>query len=488
MKKKQLANLMMVIVILVIMAAGVLGVGYIRGWFDTDDGENAVISQIRGIVNLEREGVSFPAQQGTVLRPGDQLQCNSGATVTVEIADGSLVFGNSARFCVQNADANSFAAEITAGEVFVNTVSSVNFTFFENEIEFNNAVALLSVSSDAQSVSVFAGAVEDAQAGQMLNWLNGEMTVDKLLIQSLNDFAIAQLCKANKTSQMYFSDEELDKLEADRWAQKQEEMLGTQPTEPAATEPPPTEPKPTVPAPTEPAPTEPAPTEPKPTEPTPTEPQPMEPQPTEPAPTEPKPTEPAPTEPKLTEPAPTEPKPTEPAPTESKPTEPKPTEPAPTEPKPTEPRPTEPAPTEPPAPQYDGYCTITIRCDTILDNWEELDPAKAEFVPYSGVILPEVTVGFYEGETVFEVLNRVCQAYGIQLEYSWTPMYDSYYIEGINQLYEFDCGYESGWMYKVNGWFPNYGCSSYDLQGDETIVWCYTCKGLGADVGAERME
>ena len=453
MKKKQLANLMMVAVILVIVAAGVLGVGYIRGWFDTDDGENAVISQIRGVVNLEREGVSFPAQQGTVLRPGDQLQCNSGATVTVEIADGTLVLSNSAQIAIRDAGTDSFSAEISGGEVFVNTVSSVKLTFSENEIEFNNAVALLSVGSDAQSVSVFAGTVGDAQAGQMLNWLNGEMTVDKLLIQSLNDFAIAQLRNANKTSQMYFSDEELDKLEADRWAQKQEEMLGTQPTEPAATEPPPTEPKPTVPAPTEPAPTEPAPTEPKPTEPTPTEPQPMEPQ------------------------------PTEPAPTESAPTEPKPTEPAPTEPKPTEP-----APTEPPAPQYDGYCTITIRCDTILDNWEELDPAKAEFVPANGVILPGVTVGFYEGETVFDVLNRVCQAYGIQIEYSWTPMYDSYYIEGINQLYEFDCGFESGWMYKVDGWFPNYGCSSYELRGDETIVWCYTCKGLGADVGTERME
>ena len=33
-------------------------------------------------------------------------------------------------------------------------------------------------------------------------------------------------------------------------------------------------------------------------------------------------------------------------------------------------------------------------------------------------------------------------------------MYNSYYVEGIGNLYEFDCGSESGWMYKVNGWFP----------------------------------
>ena len=58
-------------------------------------------------------------------------------------------------------------------------------------------------------------------------------------------------------------------------------------------------------------------------------------------------------------------------------------------------------------------------------------------------------------------------------------MYNSYYVEGIGNLYEFDCGSESGWMYKVNGWFPNYGCSSYTLSDGDVIVWCYTCNGRG---------
>ena len=135
-----------------------------------------------------------------------------------------------------------------------------------------------------------------------------------------------------------------------------------------------------------------------------------------------------------------------------------------------------------------NLCTITIRCDTIFDNADALEEAKAPYVPESGEILPVVTVEFTPGETVFDVLQRVCEASELQLEYSWTPLYDSYYVEGINHLYEFDCGFESGWMYKVNGWFPNYGCSAYELQGGEEIVWYYTRKGLGTDVGAERME
>ena len=136
----------------------------------------------------------------------------------------------------------------------------------------------------------------------------------------------------------------------------------------------------------------------------------------------------------------------------------------------------------------ENLCTITIRCDTIFDNVDSMEEAKLPYVPEDGEILPVVTVEFTPGETVFDVLQRVCEASELQLEYSWTPLYDSYYVEGINHLYEFDCGFESGWMYKVNGWFPNYGCSAYELQGGEEIVWYYTCKGLGTDVGAERME
>ena len=72
---------------------------------------------------------------------------------------------------------------------------------------------------------------------------------------------------------------------------------------------------------------------------------------------------------------------------------------------------------------------------------------------------------------MFEVLNKVCKAADIQIEYSWTPMYNSYYIEGINHLYEFDCGSQSGWMYKVNDWFPNYGCSTYKVENGDIVLF-----------------
>ena len=136
----------------------------------------------------------------------------------------------------------------------------------------------------------------------------------------------------------------------------------------------------------------------------------------------------------------------------------------------------------------ENICTITIRCDTVLDNQNLLEEAKVPYVPADGVILPEITVEFTPGENVFQVLQRVCEAADIPLEYSWTPLYDSYYLEGICHLYEFDCGPESGWMYQVSGKFPNYGCSSYEVQPGDRIEWLYSCIGLGADLGADVME
>ncbi len=127
-------------------------------------------------------------------------------------------------------------------------------------------------------------------------------------------------------------------------------------------------------------------------------------------------------------------------------------------------------------------CTISINCATILDNISYCDPEKVELVPEDGWILKPLTVTFYEGESVFNVLQRVCKQQKIHMEYEDTPIYNSAYIEGIHNLYEFDVGELSGWMYKVNEWFPNYGSSRYQLQDGDVICWEYTCD-LGNDIG-----
>ena len=130
-------------------------------------------------------------------------------------------------------------------------------------------------------------------------------------------------------------------------------------------------------------------------------------------------------------------------------------------------------------------CTLSINCSTILDNLDLCDPEKADLVPEDGWVLQPISVTFYEGESVFNVLQRVCKRQKIHMEFENTPIYNSAYIEGIHNLYEFDVGELSGWMYKVNEGCPNYGCSRYQLKDGDVIDWVYTCD-LGDDVGGRN--
>ena len=133
--------------------------------------------------------------------------------------------------------------------------------------------------------------------------------------------------------------------------------------------------------------------------------------------------------------------------------------------------------------------TIAIRVDTLLKNWDLLDPSlqSEKYVPKNGVILKTTTYELLsDKETVWDVLQRATKEHKIQMEYQGANenIYNSVYVEGINHLYEFSAGPLSGWMYKVNGVYPNYGCSQYTLKDGDVIEWQYTVD-LGRDLGHE---
>ena len=135
--------------------------------------------------------------------------------------------------------------------------------------------------------------------------------------------------------------------------------------------------------------------------------------------------------------------------------------------------------------------TLSIECKTVLENLSELDPAlkAGNFVPEDGVILPCTRYVLRPGDTVYDILSRAVRYNKIQMEYQGADKnsFSSVYIKGINYLYEFSCGPLSGWMYTVNGIFPQYGCSKYELSDGDRIEWVYTCD-LGRDVGCIWMQ
>lgn len=132
-------------------------------------------------------------------------------------------------------------------------------------------------------------------------------------------------------------------------------------------------------------------------------------------------------------------------------------------------------------PLSDNVCSISINFSTVFKNADKIEKYKLDSLPSDGVILKPYTCEIKEGDTVFSILERVLVLEEIQYEYNKTT---NVYIEGINNLYEFDCGELSGWMYKVNGEFLNVACDAYKVQKGDVIEWVYTCD-LGKDVGNE---
>ena len=131
-----------------------------------------------------------------------------------------------------------------------------------------------------------------------------------------------------------------------------------------------------------------------------------------------------------------------------------------------------------------AVCTLTILCDTLYAHPEMCDAALYAILPENGVILDTVEIPISDGTTVFDVLSEACRSGNIHMEHSTSPVYNTVYIEGIANVYEFDGGPLSGWMYSVNGEYPNFGASFYRLQDGDEIVIRYTLE-LGEDIGGD---
>ena len=119
-----------------------------------------------------------------------------------------------------------------------------------------------------------------------------------------------------------------------------------------------------------------------------------------------------------------------------------------------------------------GTVTISIRCDTIKDK-------SAAHIPDDGVILDSVSIGFGKDDTVYDVLVYATAQNKIHLE-TVGPA-EAVYVKGIGNIYEFDFGEWSGWVYYVNGRSDSIGCGKYKVTDGDNIEWFYTCN-LGKDI------
>lgn len=127
----------------------------------------------------------------------------------------------------------------------------------------------------------------------------------------------------------------------------------------------------------------------------------------------------------------------------------------------------------------ENICYVTISCKTALASGK-LSDSMVSILPSDGIILDSFEFEYEDGATVFDVLAKVVKENKIHMEYTGTKTVP--YVEGVANLYEFDCGPLSGWMYQVNGWFPSFSMGQYVVERGDRIEIIYTCD-LGEDVG-----
>ncbi len=137
------------------------------------------------------------------------------------------------------------------------------------------------------------------------------------------------------------------------------------------------------------------------------------------------------------------------------------------------------APEQPRPENAQNSCAFLIDCSKALSS-PNLPEKLRDALPRSGVIFSG-NVEISGGDSVFDILARVTRSGGIPMEFSSSAGFGSKYVEGINSLYEFDCGSNSGWVYFVNGERPGVGCDKTPVNPGDDVRWYYTLD-LGNDI------
>ncbi len=126
----------------------------------------------------------------------------------------------------------------------------------------------------------------------------------------------------------------------------------------------------------------------------------------------------------------------------------------------------------------DKIATIEIVMKSSSNPEEPKDEKVDLYIKgYKGVVLDEKNIVISDNETVLNLTTRILGSKGIEYENI------NGYIASIDNQRQLDRGEGSGWMYSVNGVYPNVGAGLVSLKNGDIIKWLYT-ENLGQDIGA----
>ncbi|MGN1339328.1 MAG: DUF4430 domain-containing protein [Oscillospiraceae bacterium] len=125
---------------------------------------------------------------------------------------------------------------------------------------------------------------------------------------------------------------------------------------------------------------------------------------------------------------------------------------------------------------------VSADCSGVLGKIDSIDPAvnPPELIPQDGAVIPQCEVMLPDGASAFDALVAAARERRIRVDYTGSGF--GTYVKGIGGIYELGFGSLSGWMYRVNGEFPEMSASDYVLQEGDVVEFLYTTD-LGRDVG-----
>lgn len=126
--------------------------------------------------------------------------------------------------------------------------------------------------------------------------------------------------------------------------------------------------------------------------------------------------------------------------------------------------------------------TFSADCKSVLGRMDTIDPSvnQPSVIPPDGVVIAECTLSLPEGSSAFDALITAARQQQVRVDYtgsSWGT-----YVRSIGYISEFGFGELSGWMYRVNGEFPQVYAGEFTLHEGDVVEFVYTCD-LGGDVG-----
>ena len=127
------------------------------------------------------------------------------------------------------------------------------------------------------------------------------------------------------------------------------------------------------------------------------------------------------------------------------------------------------------APEGDIRVTVLAECADTLSHMDLIDESvnTADVIPADGIVLEYCEVWLPDGATAFDALTLAARQQNVRVNGSGT-LY-GVYVSAIGHIAEFGFGSMSGWLYSVNGEYPEMSCADYKLADGDAVEFHYTC-------------